>query len=492
MKEKRLLIWTVLASMAVGVGIGAFLMWPNKSFLLKADENTVEAVSVQAAAVKKGSLPQEVTGKGTLEYGEAETISLPAGVEIEDIRVNTGETVKKGQILAVLDQSSIQEAMYVLQEEVTEINEKMEELLEEEKQDIKADLSGRVKNIYAGEEDEVQEVMLSWGALAEISADGKMAVQIRTKGELHTGDLVEVRSDGEETWEGIVEEASGRVYEITLTDDGPQSGENAAVWDQKGNLLGSGVLYIHQPVPVIGHTGKVRQVSVKEGELIRKGDVLFVLDEEGETGRLALEGERQEKEEKLQELLRLAQEGNLTAGEERMIGQINAKETGEDERQQEDAWTVFTSFPTDEMRIRVPVREEEILTVKEGQKAVIEVNAVPGLELEGVVSQVGTQAEFERGNVTYTAEITVKTEEGLREGMSAAVRIHTGEKEESLLLPVQAVWEEEEGEFAYTEKDPKTGKLSGKVEVQTGDSDGNQVEILGGLKEGSVVYYAEG
>ena len=124
MKEKRLLIWAVLASMAVGVGIGAFLMWPDKSFLLKADENTVEAVSVQAAAVKKGSLIQEVTGKGTLEYGEAETISLPAGVEIEEIRVKTGETVKKGQILAVLDQSSIQEAMHVLQEEVTEINEK--------------------------------------------------------------------------------------------------------------------------------------------------------------------------------------------------------------------------------------------------------------------------------------------------------------------------------------------------------------------------------
>ena len=55
-----------------------------------------------------------------------------------------------------------------------------------------------------------------------------------------------------------------------------------------------------------------------------------------------------------------------------------------------------------------------------------------------------------------------------------------------------AVWEEEERQFAYTEKDPKTGKLSGRVEIQIGDSDGEQVEILEGLEEGSVVYYSEG
>ena len=492
---KRSAIWTALTGMVLGAGAAAFLMWPEQSFLKKTDEETVEAVSAQAAAVKKGSLPQNVEGRGRLEYGEAESISLPSGIEVEEIRVEAGERVKKGQVLAVLDEDSIQRAMADLQEEVAQLDEKMEELLKaEEEQNIQADLSGRVKNLYAREGDEVQEVMLSKGTLAEISTDGKMALQIRTESKLNPGDTVEVRSDGKETWEGTVEEAGGKVYEITLTDDGPKSGENAAVWDEKGNLLGSGVLYIHQPVSVIGHTGTIHRISVDEGEMIQKGDVLFTLDSRQERDSAGLEGERQEKEEKLQELLRLAQEGNITAETEKIIGEICEKETQEDGEVQEEDWTVLTVFPADRMKICVPVREQEILSVREGQKALVEVNAVPGTQLEGVVSQVGTQAEYAGGAVVYMAEVTVKTDGGedFWEGMSAAVRIQTGEKEEALLLPIQAVWEEEERQFAYTEKDPKTGKLSGRVEIQIGDSDGEQVEILEGLEEGSVVYYSEG
>ena len=55
-----------------------------------------------------------------------------------------------------MDEDSIQRAMADLQEEVAQLDEKMEELLKaEEEQNIQADLSGRVKNLYAREGDEV-------------------------------------------------------------------------------------------------------------------------------------------------------------------------------------------------------------------------------------------------------------------------------------------------------------------------------------------------
>ena len=57
----------------------------------------------------------------------------------------------------------------------------------------------------------------------------------------------------------------------------------------------------------------------------------------------------------------------------------------EDGEVQEEDWTVLTVFPADRMKICVPVREQEILSVREGQKALVEVNAVPGTQLEGVV-----------------------------------------------------------------------------------------------------------
>ena len=144
--------------------------------------------------------------------------------------------------------------------------------------------------------------MLSKGTLAEISTDGKMALQIRTESKLNPGDTVEVRSDGKETWEGTVEEAGGKVYEITLTDNGPKSGENAAVWDEKGKSAGKrGSLYSpagFRDWPYRNNPSDFR----RRGEMIQKGDVLFTLDSRQERDSAGLEGERQEKEEKLQEL----------------------------------------------------------------------------------------------------------------------------------------------------------------------------------------------
>ena len=77
--ENHLSFWDGILLLVLGAGAAAFLMWPEQSFLKKTDEETVEAVSAQAAAVKKGSLPQNVEGRGRLEYGEAESISLPSG-----------------------------------------------------------------------------------------------------------------------------------------------------------------------------------------------------------------------------------------------------------------------------------------------------------------------------------------------------------------------------------------------------------------------------
>ena len=72
--------------------------------------------------------------------------------------------------------------------------------------------------------------------------------------------------------------------------------------------------------------------------------------------------------------------------------------------------------------------------------------------------------------------------------MNASATITTEERNQVLTLPMNALQEQGDKTFVYTEKNTD-GTLSGEVEIQTGMTDGNTVEITDGLEEGDTVYY---
>ena len=72
--------------------------------------------------------------------------------------------------------------------------------------------------------------------------------------------------------------------------------------------------------------------------------------------------------------------------------------------------------------------------------------------------------------------------------MNASATITTEERKDVLTLPMNALQEQGDRTFVYTEQDAE-GNLSGEVEIQTGLTDGNTVEITDGLEEGDTVYY---
>ena len=68
--------------------------------------------------------------------------------------------------------------------------------------------------------------------------------------------------------------------------------------------------------------------------------------------------------------------------------------------------------------------------------------------------------------------------------------ITTNTQENVLVIPEEALVENESGIYVYTTYDEKTGELGGLIPVTTGISDGIHVEILEGLKEGSTYCYS--
>ena len=74
-------------------------------------------------------------------------------------------------------------------------------------------------------------------------------------------------------------------------------------------------------------------------------------------------------------------------------------------------------------------------------------------------------------------------------GMNASVKITTAVSEPVQTVPAEAILFDSGKSWLYTGYDEKTDTLTDPVEIQTGRSDGNQVELLSGLEAGQSFYY---
>jgi multidrug efflux pump subunit AcrA (membrane-fusion protein) len=141
------------------------------------------------------------------------------------------------------------------------------------------------------------------------------------------------------------------------------------------------------------------------------------------------------------------------------------------------------------MTLSVNVDELDILSVSVGQKAEITLDAIEDQQFEGEITGIDKSGTSNGGVTKYAVEITVSKDDSMLAGMNASASIIVSEAENVLLIPAQAVTEEGNTSYVYTEKDDSSGELSGKTEVETGATDGNQIEITSGLTEGTTVYY---
>jgi len=145
------------------------------------------------------------------------------------------------------------------------------------------------------------------------------------------------------------------------------------------------------------------------------------------------------------------------------------------------------------MQITTNVSEADIGDVKEGQEADFTVDAYPGLNFKGVVSQVRNSPTTIQNVVTYNVIVNVDNPElKLKPGMTANVSILVAKREEVLALPNEALRfsppaqnsnqpikrYDKPGVWILEKGIPK------RIEVQLGITDGNWTEIISGeLKE---------
>lgn len=151
--------------------------------------------------------------------------------------------------------------------------------------------------------------------------------------------------------------------------------------------------------------------------------------------------------------------------------------------------TLMTVTPQDTMTLTVSVDESDISSVKTGMTAEITVNALPDEVFEGEITRAAMSGSGNGGSSKFAVEITLPRQSDMLSGMSASAVIPLYEKMDVLTLPAAALSEDGAKTIVYTALDQKTGEPANPVEVTTGLSDGETVEILSGLQSGDSVYY---
>lgn len=143
----------------------------------------------------------------------------------------------------------------------------------------------------------------------------------------------------------------------------------------------------------------------------------------------------------------------------------------------------------EEMTVQIQVDELDIRTLETGMEATVTLDALPGSSFTGTITAINPYGENSGGNTKYTVTVTLPRDEKMLSGMNASVKITTGVSGTVPTVPAAAVVFDAGKSGLYTGYNEKTDTLTDPVEIQTGLSDGNLVELLSGLSEGSSFYY---
>lgn len=513
-KRRRIILTVSAIVLVVLVAIAITVSTLRANVRERFGSNTAD---VKSYAANIGRISTVVSGTGTLDSVGSEQITVPDGVEITEVLIAAGDTVKAGDALATVDTTSVMTALASAQESLDSLDKQINSAKNDSVSAyMSAGVPGRVKKIFAQNGDNVVDCMTEHGALALLSVDGLMTVTVEADLEAQS-DVIVTDAEGN-SYAGKVETAAGGKSTVTLTDDGPVYGAAVTVY-QNDSPVGEGVLEIHNPLAITGYAGTVRSVSVKENQRVYKGSTLFSLTNTGYTANYdALLQTRSQTEQTMADLIALLRTGTVEAPFDGTILSVDYSEDGTSTSASAassassaaalmSAYTggtsvsasasaasknaVATMAPDEQVCVNVGIDETNILSLALGQQAEITISSIADDPFHGEVTEITKVGTSYSGVTSYSAVVTLDKDPKMLTGMTATVDIQIQGVDDVVLIPVDALHQTRDISYVYTSYNEETKEYGGMVEVVSGASNSSFVEIVSGLNPGDTVYYTE-
>ena len=176
------------------------------------------------------------------------------------------------------------------------------------------------------------------------------------------------------------------------------------VADENGSTLGSGALYIHDELKIMGYTGTVSYVSVSENSAVYSGSTLLSLSGGAKARAMTrcLSSARSWRTNFHSSSPYTGRAG-VYSGLSGTVKAVNAVDEDDEDSSSEDETDTeqyFSISPDATMSISVSVDESEILSVSVGQSAEVTIDSIDGESFTGTVTEIDRAGTSSSGVTT--------------------------------------------------------------------------------------------
>lgn len=444
---KRILLLAVLAAAAL-FGLKAYIQ-------SQAAQTDTEDSYSQAQAMR-GAMEETVYGTGTTSARNQPNVLAEADGTLTDLRVSVGDEVKKGDILAVMTNDEIDDTITDLEFALWDLDAQITETRAGSKvSSIEAPVAGRVVAIYAKAGDDALAVFRREGALAIISTDERMKVELTSSaGALGLTLDEKVTVIGDHIYaEGTVVELTRQGTQAAITvmeDDLPMDddfdgdgkadmimGTQVEVRNADGVTIGTGELLPNKPMAVSAFGGTISYVDAILGSKVGRTERMFRLTDSPLT--LTIEEMRLQREAAAKELEEAKEQREnliITAPCDGTVASIEVEEGDEIT----SGTLIGSILQGEDMNLTIAVDELDVVEVEIGQPVTITIDALSSLELTGEVYKIAPVGKNSGGVTTYDVELTFDAAgTGVRSGMNATGEIQVASADDVIYVPVEAL-----------------------------------------------------
>lgn len=148
------------------------------------------------------------------------------------------------------------------------------------------------------------------------------------------------------------------------------------------------------------------------------------------------------------------------------------------------ATSVFTVVDPESMVFEANADETDIGNLSLGQKAQMTLDAYPDATFSGTISYISYSSQLSAGGATvFPVRMSFDKPENIRIGLNGDVTIDSVNEPNVIIVPLEAIREEDGGKYVYK----KIGDKYVKTQIHTGMQNDSSVVITDGINEGDIV-----
>ena len=491
-------------ALVVAAGVGWQMLSPGQS-------SAAAATSYTTAEVTRMDVSSSITGSGTLEAADSYSVTTLIEGSILTADFEEGDEVEEGTILYTIDSSdasnSLEQAEISLNQAQRSYNNQLES---QEDLTITAPVAGQVYSIDVEVGDDVTAgetvatIRDSQTMSLEVSfpADDASSFYVGQSATVTLASPFEPLTDTITQTSGTDTMPTGNVIVRTVTIDVSNPGglsteqtASAAVGTATSTASGT-FTYKEEETVTAQVSGEVSSIRVSEGDQVSSGQTLIVLTSDDLDDSLQSASESLRNAEiSLENQYENLDDYTITSPIKGTIvdKNYNAGETTEANQ------VLCTIYDLSYLTKTLSVDELDIASIEVGQSVSIVADAVEDTTYTGTVTKVSVAGTSSGSATTYPVTIRIDETDGLLPGMSVDATIELASAEDVLAIPSAALNRGDTvlvtadspsaANGTLVESTAEDGEDYYSVEVTTGVSGDDYIEIVSGLQEGDTVAY---